>query len=158
MSVLFEACILRVIISPIIMVSTSKAFKRCVDLRPHYLTPDDTHDLCIFCLGEEHACDVLEEHCEHFSMRKLCSRLSLFSRKEGKPSVSRSSGTAVAKARRRMSLWGSQTDLTDELERGFSFLRSSAANEGELLDYDDAISLTSSDPVARALLGSAQEE
>ncbi len=55
-------------------------------------------------------------------------------------------------------LGGSQTDLTDELERGFSFLRSSAANEGELLDYDDAISLTSSDPMARALLGSAQEE
>ncbi len=31
-------------------------------------------------------------------------------------------------------------------------------NEGELLDYDDAISLTSSDPAASALLGSAQEE
>ncbi len=34
----------------------------------------------------------------------------------------------------------------------------SAANEGELLDDDDAISLTSSDPAARALLGYAQEE
>ncbi len=31
-------------------------------------------------------------------------------------------------------------------------------NEGELLDYDDAISLTSSDPAASSLLGSAQEE
>ncbi len=43
---------------------------------------------------------------------------------------------------------------------GFSFSRSSATNEGELLDaaYDDAIALTSSDPAASALLGSAQEE
>ncbi len=34
----------------------------------------------------------------------------------------------------------------------------SAVNEGEQLDCDDAISLTSSDPVASALLGYAQEE
>ncbi len=57
-----------------------------------------------------------------------------------------------------MSSWGSQTDLADELERGLSFSCSSAANKGELLDYDGAISLTSSDPAASALLGSAQEE
>ncbi len=31
------------------MASTSKAFKRCVDPCPRYLTPDDTHDLCVFC-------------------------------------------------------------------------------------------------------------
>ncbi len=31
-------------------------------------------------------------------------------------------------------------------------------NEGERLDCDDAISLTSSDPAASALLGYAQEE
>ncbi len=74
------------------------------------------------------------------------------------PSVSHGSGPAVAKAWRRMSLWCSQTDLADDLERGLSFLRSLATNEGELLDYDDAISLTSSDPAASALLGSAQEE
>ncbi len=43
-------------------------------------------------------------------------------------------------------------------ERGLSFSRSSATNEGELLDDDDAISLTSSDPAASALLGYAQEE
>ncbi len=144
------------------MVSTSKAFKRCVDPCPHYLTPDNTHNLCVFCLGEEHAHNVLEEvigmNCEHFSVRKLRSRLSLFLRKEGQPSVSRGSGPAVAEAWRRMSLWGSQTDLADELERGLFFLRSVAANQSELLDYDDAISLTSSDPAASALLGSAQDE
>ncbi len=143
------------------MASTSKAFKRCVHPCPRYLTPDDTHDLCVFCLGEEHARDVLEGaicvHCEFFPMRKLRSRLSLFSRKEGQPSASRGSRPTVAEARRGMSLWGSQADLADELERGLSFSCSSAANEGELLD-DDAISLTSSDPAAGALLGYAQEE
>ncbi len=50
------------------MASTRKAFKKCVDPRPRYLTPDDTHNLCIFCLGKEHARDVLEGkicvHCE----------------------------------------------------------------------------------------------
>ncbi len=53
---------------------------------------------------------------------------------------------------------GSQAELADELERGFSLSRSSDANEGERLDDDDAISLTSSDPAAGALLGYAQEE
>ncbi len=84
-----------------------------------------THNLCVFYLGEEHRRDVLEEaicvHCEHFFVRKLCSSLSLFSRKEGQLSVSRGSGPAVAETRRRMSSWGSQTDLADELERGLSF-------------------------------------
>ncbi len=149
-------------LSTIIRASTSKAFKRCVDPCPRYLTPDNTHNFCVFCLGEEHTHDVLEEvigmHCEHFSVRKLRSRLSLFSRKEGQPSVSWGSGPAVAEARRRMSLWGSQTDLADELETGLFFLRSVAANQGELLDYDVAISLTSSDPAASALLGSAQDK
>ncbi len=128
------------------MASTSKAFKRCVHLCPRYLTPDDdTHDLCVFCLSEEHARNVLEGaicvHCEFFAMRKLRSRLSLFSRKEGQPSASRGSRPTVAEARRGMSSWGSQADLADELERGLSFSCSSAANEGELLDDDDAILL-----------------
>ncbi len=106
------------------MTSTSKAFKKCVDPCPRYLTPDDTHDCCVFCLGEEHICDVLAGaicvHCERFSMKKLRSRLSLFSRKEGQPSASRNSGPTVAEARRRMKSWGSQVDLADELERELS--------------------------------------
>ncbi len=84
------------------MVSTSKAFKKCVDSCPRYLTPDDTHNLCIFCLGKEHTRNVLEEkicmHCELFSMKKLRSRLSLFSRKEGQPSASRDSGPTAVEA------------------------------------------------------------
>ncbi len=120
------------------MASTSKAFKKCVDPCLRYLKPDDTHNLCVFCLGKEHARDVLEGkicvHCELFSMKKLCSRLSLFSRKEGQPSASRDSGPIAAEARRRMKSWGSQLDLADELERDHLFSRASAENESELLD------------------------
>ncbi len=88
-------------------------------------------------------------------MRKLRSRLSLFSSKEGQPSASRDSRPTVAEARRRMKSWGSQVDLADKLERELSFSHESARNECEPLDYDDAISLTSSDPAASALLGYA---
>ncbi len=104
---LFEACrvnLVRVQFSNSTMASTSKAFRKCVDPCPRYLTPDDTHDCCVFCLGMEHARDVLEGavcvHCERLSMRKLSSRLSLFSRKEGQPSASRDSRPTVAEARR----------------------------------------------------------
>ncbi len=57
-----------------------------------------------------------------------------------------------------MKSWVSQVYLVDELERELSLLHESARNEGEPLDHDDAISLTSSDPAASALLGYAQEE
>ncbi len=91
-------------------------------------------------------------------MRKLRSRLSLFSRKEGQPSASRDSRPTVAEARRRMKSWGSQVDLADKLERELSLSHESAKNKGEPLDYDDVISLTSSDPADSAPLGYAQEE
>ncbi len=144
------------------MASTSKAFRKCVDPCLCYLTPDDTHDYCVFCLGEEHARDVLEGaicvHCELFSMRKLRSRLSLFSSKEGQPSASRDLRPTVAEARRGMKSWGSRVDLADELERELSLSHESARNENEPLDYDDVISLTSSDPAASALLGYNPDE
>ncbi len=121
---LFKACrvnLVRVQFSNSTMASTSKAFRKCVDPCPRYLTPDDTHDCCVFCLGMEHARDVLEGavcvHCERLSMRKLSSRLSLFSRKEGQPSASRDSRPTVAEARRRMKSWGSQLVVADKLER-----------------------------------------
>ncbi len=48
--------------------SVEKCFRRCVDPCQHCLTLDDTHDLCVMCLGEEHARSVLEGmecvHCE----------------------------------------------------------------------------------------------
>ncbi len=121
---LFEACrvnLVRVQFSNSTMASTSKAFRKCVDPCPRYLTPDDTHDCCVFCLGMEHAREVLEGavcvHCERLSVRKLSSRLSLFSRKEGQPSASRDSRPTVAEARRRMKSWGSQLVVADKLER-----------------------------------------
>ncbi len=84
--------------------------------------------------------------------------MSLFSRKEGQPSASRDLGPTAAEARRRINLWGSQLDMTDELERDRPFSRASAENECELLNCDDAIFLTSSDSAVSALLGYAQEE
>ncbi len=115
-----------------------------------------------FVWGEEHARDVFEGavcvHCELFSIRKLRSRLSLFSRKEGQPSASRDSVPTAAEARRRLKSRGSQLDMADELEKDRPFSRASAENESELLDCDDAIFLTSSDSAVSALLGYAQEE
>ncbi len=63
--------------------SVEKRFRRCVDPCQRCLTLDDTHDLCVMCLGEEHARSVLEGmecvHCEHFFCgKKLRFRLSLF--------------------------------------------------------------------------------
>ncbi len=79
------------------------------------------------------------------TVRKLRSRLSLFSRKEGQPSASRDSVPTAAEARRRLKSRGSQLDMADELEKDRPFSRASAENESELLDCDDAIFLTSSD-------------
>ncbi len=86
-------------------------------------------------------------------MKKLRSRLSLFSRKKGQPSASRDSVPTAAEARRRIKSWGSQLDMADELEMDRLFSCVSAEN-----DCDDAIFLTSSDSAASALLGYAQEE
>ncbi len=144
------------------MASTSKAFKKCVDPCPRYLTPDDTHKLCIFCLAKStHAMSLRGKSActvSLFSMKKLRSRLSLFSRKEGQPSASHDSGPTAAEARMRMKSWGSQLDLVDELERDRPFSSASAENQSELLDCDDVMFLTSSDSEASALLGYAQEE
>ncbi len=52
--------------------SVEKRFRRCVDPCQRCLTLDDTHDLCVMCLGEEHARSVLEGmecvHCAFISM------------------------------------------------------------------------------------------
>ncbi len=119
---LFEACILVRVQFSIIMASTSKAFKKCVDPCPHYLTPHvltKTFFASLFGQGARTRCRWGEicVHCEFVSMKKLRSRLSLFSRKERQPSASRDSGPTAAEARRRMKSWGSQLDMADELER-----------------------------------------
>lgn len=72
-----------------------------------YLTPDDTHDLYVICLGKEHARDVFEEaicvHCEHFFKKKAPLSFVSLSGKKRQPSAFRGSGPAAAEARRRMS-------------------------------------------------------
>ncbi len=85
------------------MASTSKAFKIVCGSASSLLTPDDTHNLCVFCLGKEHARDVLEGNLRALELF-LCKKssalvLSLFSRKEGQPSASRDSGPTAAEAR-----------------------------------------------------------
>ncbi len=64
--------LVRVQFSNSTMASTSKAFRKCVDPCPRYLTPDDTHDCCVFCMGRKMELgDVLEGavcvHCERLS-------------------------------------------------------------------------------------------
>lgn len=51
-----------------IMEHPVKRFRKCVPPGPRFLRPEDTHDLCLSCLGEEHICSVPEGsecfHCE----------------------------------------------------------------------------------------------
>ncbi len=128
-----------------------------MDPCPRYLTPDDTHDRCVFCLGEEHARDVFEGaicvHCE----KAPFSSVPLFEERGAAVCFPRFD-THPAEARRRLKSRGSQLDMADELEKDRPFSRASAENESELLDCDDAIFLTSSDSAVSALLGYAQEE
>ncbi len=144
----------------IIMASTSKVFKKCVDTRN--LTPDDTHNLCVFRLGEEHARDVLEGeicvHCELFSMKSLRSRLSLFSRKEGASICFPRFGIHSCRGTEENEIVGFAVWSGRWVREGAFLSRMSAKNEVELLDCDDAIFLTSPDSAASALLGYAQVE
>ncbi len=82
-----------------------------------------THTIfAVFCLGEEHARNVLEGaicvHCEFFLYEKaLLSSVSLF--EGGGAAVCFPSRPMVAEAQRGLNSWGSQVELADELERVF---------------------------------------
>ncbi len=102
--------------------SVEKRFRRCVDPCQRCLTLDDTHDLCVMCLGKEHARSVLEGmecvHCEHFFCgKKLRSRLSRFLERIGAIICPRGSGPAAAEAVKRLSSRRSQMKLANEFER-----------------------------------------
>ncbi len=89
LTVSFEACILvRVQFFSLSWRALARHLRLCVDPCPRYLTPDDTHNLCVFCLGKEHARDVLEGKISMHS----------FPWKEGQPSASRDSGPTAAEA------------------------------------------------------------
>ncbi|ROL53792.1 hypothetical protein DPX16_9492 [Anabarilius grahami] len=85
------------------------------------------HNLCVFCLGEEHTRTVLEGavcvNCERLPLKTLRSHLALFSSGEVSPPVP-----------------------------------AEAADEDALLDDDDILSLTSSDPGPNALLAASPRE
>ncbi len=72
-------------------------------------------NLCFMSLGEEHAHSVLEGsecvHCEKFTMRKLLSHLSLFSREEVQVSAPCGSGPTAVETWWKLSLWRSQVEL-----------------------------------------------
>ncbi len=118
--------------------SVEKRFRRCVDPCQRCLTLDHTHDLCVMCLGEEHARSVLEGmecvHCEHFFCgKKLRSRLSLFLERIGAIICPPRLGSSRC--------WGSgETEF--------------AAIGGwrEWTAGEDVLSVTSSDPSGSALL------
>ncbi len=105
--------------------SVEKRFRRCVDPCQRCLTLDDTHDLCVMCLGEEHARSVLEGmecvHCEPFSVGKSSALgCPVFLRELGRSSAPRGSGPAAGEAVKRLSSRRSQMKLANELrERNF---------------------------------------
>ncbi len=141
--------------------SVEKRFRRCVDPCQRCLPLDDTHDLCVMCLGEEHARSVLEGmecvHCEPFFCgKKLRSRLSRF--------LERIAAIICPPRLGSSRCWGSEETefaaIADEAcewvwerekKKDFFISRSTAADESELRE-EDVLSVTSSDPAGSALL------
>lgn len=52
----------------------SARFRRCSPCNI-FITPDDTHNLCVICLGVEHTRSALKgagcAHCDHFTVKKV---------------------------------------------------------------------------------------
>jgi hypothetical protein len=101
--------------------TSEQQYRKCVPPCTRYLTGGDTHDLCVACLGVQHAQSALEgadcEHCERFPIRTLRSRRSLFE-ESGSVRAPRGSGPASVEAERRRLSWGSQMDLSAGSETG----------------------------------------
>ncbi len=101
-----------------------QGFRMCVRPCLHYLMGGDTHILCVACLGEEHARSALDsagcEHCDMLPLRTLRSRLAFFC-EDAQARVPQGSGPAAAEAQWRLRSWGSQRDLSAEVETGTAF-------------------------------------
>ena len=82
------------------------------------------------CLGVQHAQSALEgvdcQHCERFPLRTLRSRRPLFE-ESGLLRAPRGSGPASVEAERRRVSWGSQMDLTGDVETGSALSQLSPA-------------------------------
>ncbi len=94
-----------------------QAFKMCVRPCPRYLMGGDTHILCVACLGEEHAQLALEstgcKHCDMLPLRTLRSRLVFFC-EDAQARIPQ----ALVPLLPRLRSWGSQMDLSAEVETG----------------------------------------
>lgn len=63
------------------MSSNKKKYKPCVTPCPHFITGMDSHELCVECLGVEHAKTALEEGaCKHCLWLPLIPLITLHSR------------------------------------------------------------------------------
>jgi hypothetical protein len=146
-------------------------YRLCVPPCKRYLCAEDTHSLCVLCLGARHAEAALEgadcPHCEGFPLRVLRSRKALFSekkkekkRKEGSfISVPRGTGPASAEAERRRRSWGSQQDLAEGSETSESLSPSSPAGSRDRSPSPEArMAVSSPRAAAEALLLSSSEE
>ncbi len=139
-----------------------QGFRMCVHPCPRYLMCGDTHILCVACLGEEHARSALEtsgcEHCDVLPLQTLRSRLALF-REGAQARVTQGSGPTAAEAQWRLLSWGSQKDLSAEVETGTALSlpspdRFSASSQGW-----EACAAVSSTPIeAQTLQLSDSEE
>ncbi|KAL0151772.1 hypothetical protein M9458_052923 [Cirrhinus mrigala] len=101
--------------------SAETQFRKCASPCDRFVTPQDSHALCVACLGEKHAVAALEggvcPHCMHLSLATLRSRRALFV--DGAfASVPRGAGPAATEADRRLHSWGSQLDLMEGMETG----------------------------------------
>lgn len=90
----------------------------------------------------------LDVHCDRFTVRKLHSRLSIFSRGEGQSHAPHGSGPADAEAVRRLHSWGTQVELAEEFWEAVTFFpdpsslfRRSAQSRGSVDSSDRAESM-----------------
>ncbi len=111
-------------------VVSGRCLRLCVPPCARYLSGGDTHDLCIVCLGVEHARAALEgaacHDCELLPLHVLRFRLAVFD-ESGQVLDPAGSVPAVAVAQRWLLSWGSQVDLAEGSETGSSLSRSSPA-------------------------------
>ncbi|KAK2869830.1 hypothetical protein Q8A67_024222 [Cirrhinus molitorella] len=130
-------------------VASERRFRRCVPPCPRYIAGEDTHDLCVVCLGAEHAQLALERadchDCELLPLRVLRSRLAVFD-EGGQVRAPAGSGPAAAEAQRRLLSWGSQVDLVEGSETGSSLSQSLTARSTVPSQGSEARAAVSSPP------------
>ncbi|XP_073772762.1 uncharacterized protein [Danio rerio] len=137
-----------------------KNLKRCVPPCSRFITAGDSHDLCLECLGEEHALAAFENadcgHCDALSRKVLRSRREFFN-KAPMAHAPRGSAHARAEAERRLRSWGSQLDLADEMETDSVLSLSGSVRSNPPSVASEARSAVSSAPRGRAASSVSEE-